>query len=93
MGLFQQASDVYLALLRFIESGWQNDTTNEIVCRYKLMKTYFDDRRFDSALGQCDEILDRDLDPRFTDGLRSRMKSTRRYRERCLDEIGQRRVP
>ena len=87
MALFDRAEKAYDNLLRFIESGWQNDTFNEIVCRYKLMKTTFDADRFASALSQCDEIIGSDLDPRLADRVKKRLKSTKKYRVRCQNEI------
>ena len=87
MRCYDQAAEIYGDLLRFIESGWQNDTTNEIICRYKLMKTRFDAGDFPGALVQCDLILSCDLDSQMADGVRKRLRSTERYRKQCLEEM------
>jgi tetratricopeptide (TPR) repeat protein len=89
MGLFEKAEVLYEQLLEYIESSAQNDGYNEVICRFKLMKTLFAAREYSNALEACNAILSWSGDALTRQRLKSRLKETKQYRQRCVAALAQ----
>lgn len=88
MEIFDEAAVLYENLLVDIQSVTVNNGYNEIVCRYKLVKTYFAQQKYQEALRHCEAILKRSVDPWVEKRVKSRIKDAGKYRDRCVDRMG-----
>ena len=83
LGFYEQAADAYENLLTAILNMAFNNGYNEVVCRFKLVKTYFADKQYEKALAHCHAILNREVEPKIARRIESRVKATRKYKKRC----------
>jgi len=79
LGDFTRAAFIYESLLRTLSELPINNGYNEIVCRFKLVKTYHESRQYEKALRHCQKILNKKLEPKIQKRVRDRREETAKY--------------
>ncbi len=88
MGRFQDALNGYEEILASLVMRIPGNGYNEVVCRFKMVKTLMALERFEDALSQCDAILARKTDDKTSGRLKSRIEETQEFRQECLERLG-----
>jgi len=79
LGDYQRAAYLYESLLRIVMELPFNNGYNEIVCRFKLVKTYHEFQQFEKALHHCQQILKKKLEPDIQKRVQERREETAKY--------------
>lgn len=92
MGIFDKAAEIYEGLLHSIQNGLLNNGFNEVMCRFKLVKTYFDHGQYEEALNHCMAIIDIEVEPKIAKRIKGRLKETKGFRKKCIEALRKRGV-
>jgi len=84
---FDRAIQTYEDLLQAIMNDRLNNGYNEVVCRFKLIRSYLRRKNYEKALQHCDAILDKKVDWRIEERIEERRHQTRKYRDECLKAL------
>lgn len=87
LGIYDKAAEIYEELLVSIRNGLLNNGYNEVICRFKLVKTYFAQRLYEETLRHCDAILKIETDAKITKKIKERREKTEDYRRKCIQAI------
>ncbi len=81
---YDDAARRYEALLMSIQKSPMTNGYNEIVCRFKLVRTYMGSRRLDEAVVHCGAILQKQVDENVEKRVKKRRDQTKKYKKEIL---------
>ena len=84
---FDQAIQIYEDILESIVNDRLNNGYNEVVCRFKLIRSYMRRKNYEKALQHCDAILDKKLIWKIEERVEERRDKTKKYRDECLKAL------
>jgi len=87
LGYHVQAAKVYNDLLVSIQNDSINNGYNEVVCRFKLVRTHLALKQYEEALHHCDAILERKVSPNIERRIERRLEYTKEYRKKCIKAL------
>lgn len=87
LGSYNRAAKVYNDLLVSIQNGSVNNGYNEVVCRFKLVRTQLALEQYEEALHHCNAILERKVSPMIERRIERRLEYTKEYRKKCIKAL------
>jgi tetratricopeptide (TPR) repeat protein len=87
MDEYTKAAELYESLLDVVQNSRWNNGYNEIVARFKLIRTYLAQKKYEAALRHCDSLLEREVDDRVAQRINKRLEKTKQYRNQCLKHL------
>jgi tetratricopeptide (TPR) repeat protein len=87
MGRFREAVQAYHEVLRSVMDMPGRNGYNEVVCRFKLIKSLMAMEAYGPALVQCNKILEKSLNEETARRVEGRRNKTKEFRNTCLERL------
>ena len=84
---YEQAAAIYENLLDQIQNMPYNNGYNEILCRFKMVRAYYDIKNYEMCLHHCDAILKRRIPYEVRERLGDRFEKVHEYQKNALKKL------
>lgn len=81
---YNEAAELYESILQSVNESPMTNGYNEVVCRFKMIRTYMRARRLQEALVHCEIILEKQLDKKTEKRVKKRQDQTKKYKREIL---------